>query len=213
VAFVLAIIKRSFFDIGSKRAILAFPELTRVCKDPNLPSALVLRARFPTPAAMATASASALHAARIGHYPSDAKLIERQRLAEERIGTKDPARLRGLVFEQGQLIQELDLIHRHLEQLEAEMTQVVEHCREGPILLSIPGIGLLQAATIIALIGNIANFSRPSQRKSYFGWAPTIAQSGQTLDRARLSPRGLRQTKQVLYLMVWTAIRMDCEWA
>ena len=190
-----------------------FPELTRVCKDPNSPSALALRERFPTAAAIATASTSALHAARIGHHPSDAKLVELQRLAAQSIGTKDPAQLRGLVFEQNQLIQELDLIHRHLEQLEAEMTQVVEHCREGHILLSLPGIGPLQAATIIALIGNIANFSRPSQLKSYFGWAPTIAQSGQTLDRARLTPRGLRQTKQMLYLLVWTAIRMDCEWA
>lgn len=190
-----------------------FPELTRVCKDPNLPSALALRKRFPTPAAIATTPLSALQAARVGHHPSDAKLVELQRLAQESIGTKDPARLRGLVFEQAQLIRELDLLRHHLEQLEAEMTQVVEHCREGQILLSLPGIGPLQAATTIALIGNIANFSRPSQLKSYFGWAPMVAQSGQTLDHARLSPRGLRQAKQMLYLVVWKAIQMDCEWA
>lgn len=190
-----------------------FPEFTQVCKDPNLASALALRERFPTPAAVATASLNALQSARVGHHPSDAKLFELQRLAQESIGTKDLARLRGLVFEQAQLIRELDLIQRHLEQLEAEMTQVVEHCREGQILLSIPGIGPLQAATIIALIGNIANFSRPSQLKSYFGWAPTLAQSGQTLDHARLSPRGIRQAKQMLYLLVWTTIKMDCEWA
>ncbi len=190
-----------------------FPELTRVCKDPNLPSALALRERFPTPAAVATASLIALQAARVGHHPSDAKLVELQHLAQESIGTKDPARLRGLVFEQAQLIRELDLIRHHLEQLEAEMSQVVEHCREGQILLSIPGIGPLQAATFIALIGNIANFSRPAQLKSYFGWAPKMAQSGQTLDHVRLSPRGLRQTKQMLYLVVWKVIQMDCEWA
>lgn len=190
-----------------------FPEFTQICKDPNLPSALALRERFPTPAAIATASLSALQAARVGHHPSDAKLVELQRLAGQSIGTKDLARLRGLIFEQAQLIRELDLLQRHLEQLEAEITQVVEHCREGQILLSIPGIGPFHAATIVALIGNIANFSRPSQLKSYFGWAPMLSQSGQTLDHARLSPRGLRQTKKMLYLMVWTAIRQDCEWA
>lgn len=190
-----------------------FPEFTQVCKDPNLPSALALRERFPTPAAVATSPLGALQAARVGHHPSDAKLVELQHLAEQSIGTKDPARLRGLVFEQEQLIRELDLIQRHLQQLEAEMTQVVEHCREGQILLSFPGVGPLQAATLLALIGNIANFSRPSQLKSYFGWAPMMTQSGQTLDHARLSPRGLRQTKQMLYLVVWKAIQMDCEWA
>src|ERR1051326_4309886 len=37
-----------------------FPEFVQVCKDPNLPSALALRKQFPTPAAIATASLSAL---------------------------------------------------------------------------------------------------------------------------------------------------------
>lgn len=36
------------------------------------------------------------------------------------------------------------------------MTQVVAQCREGQILTSIPGIGPIQAETIIASIGNIA---------------------------------------------------------
>ncbi len=190
-----------------------FPELVQVCKNPNLPSALALRERFPTPAALASASLSSLQEARIGHHPSDAKLVELQRLAAQSIGTKDPARLRGLIFEQGQLIEELNLISRHLEQLEAEMTHIVEHSRQGQILLSIPGIGPIPAATILAMIGNIVNFARPSQLKSYFGWAPTLTQSGYTLDRARLSPRGTRQMKQMMYLIVWTAIKMDCEWA
>src|SRR6266700_889935 len=39
---------------------------------------------------------------------SDAKLLELQRLAAQSIGTKDPARLRGLIFEQAQLIEELE---------------------------------------------------------------------------------------------------------
>ncbi len=190
-----------------------FPELTQVMKDPNLPSALALRKRFPTPAAIATASLSALQAARIGHHPSDAKLLELQRLAGQSIGTKDSARLRGLIFEQEQLIEEIELILKHLEKLEGEMTQIVKNSREGQILTSIPGIGPIPAATILAMIGTIANFGRPSQLKAYFGWAPTVKQSGSTLDSARLSPRGTRQMKQMMYLIVWTAVKMDCEWA
>ena len=94
------------------------------------------------------------------------------------------------------------------------MVQVVEHSREGMILTSIPGIGVIQAATIIAAIGNSANFDRASQLKSYFGWAPMVSQSGYTLDRARLTPRGQRQMKQTMYLVVWQAIQLkDCEWS
>lgn len=190
-----------------------FPEMTQICKDPNLPSALALRKRFPTPVAVSTASLSALQEARIGRFPSDAKLIELQRLAAQSIGTKDAARLRGLTFEQEQLIEGIEFLHEHLEKLETEMTGIVEHSREGQILTSIPGIGPIPAASIIAMIGNIENFSRASQLKAYFGWAPTIAQSGRTLDRAPLSPRGVRQMKKTIFLIAWTVISMDCEWA
>lgn len=191
-----------------------FPELTQIYKDPNLPSALALREHFPTPAIVATTSLSALKETRLGHHPSDTKLRELQQLAAQSIGTKDAARVHGLTFEQKQLIKELQLIQDHLEELETEMTQVVENSREGKILTSIPGIGAIPAASIIATIGTIANFSRASQLKSYFGWAPTVAQSGKTLDRAQLSPRGTRLMKRTMYLIVWKAIQTkDCEWA
>lgn len=191
-----------------------FPELTQIFRDPNGPTALVFRERFPTPAAISTASLSALQDARgKARIFSNKKLLELQRLATESIGTKDIARQRGLVFEQQQLIEELRLITVHLEALETEMMQVVEQAREGRILTSIPGIGPMQAAILIALIGNIANFDRPGQLKSYCGWVPAISQSGTTLDRARLSPRGARLLKPAIFIAVWHAIQMDCEWA
>jgi transposase len=144
-----------------------FPEFTQVFHDPNGPTALVFRERFPVPTAIATASLSVLQEARgKTRMLSDAKLLELQRLADQSIGTKDLARLRGLVFEQQQVIEEYHLIVAHLESLETEMMQVVEHCREGQLLTSIPGIGPLQAAILIACIGNIANFERPAQLKS-----------------------------------------------
>jgi len=191
-----------------------FPEFTQILKDPNSPTALAIRKRFPTPAALATTSLSTLQEVRgKTRQLSDLKLLELQRLASQSIGTKEPARLRGLVFEQEQLLEELELIRKHLAQLETEMLQVVEHCREGKILTSIPGIGPTQAAAIIASIGNIANFEHASHLKSYFGWVPQVSQSGSTLDRAKLTPRGQRQMKQTMYLVVWQAIQLkDSEW-
>lgn len=143
---------------------------------------------------------------------SDAKLQELQRLAAESIGTKAPARVRGLVLEQNQLIRELQLIVEHLAQLETEIASVVESSREGKILLSIPGIGPQAAATLLAMIGTSANFERASQLKSSVGWVPKVAQSGSSLDWVRLSPRGVRQMKQTMYLIVWRAIQWDAEW-
>jgi hypothetical protein len=61
---------------------------------------------------------------------------------------------------------------------------------------------------ILALIGNIANFDRPSQLKAYCGWAPTLSQSGVTLDHAKLTPRGARLLKRTLYLVVWQTLHV-----
>src|SRR6266567_5155528 len=47
---------------------------------------------------------------------------------------------------------------------------------------------------------------------SYVGWVPKVAQSGSTLDWTRLSPRGVRQMKQTMYLIVWRAIQWDEGW-
>jgi hypothetical protein len=79
---------------------------------------------------------------------------------------------------QHQLIAELELLQQHVEALDAEIAQVIAYSRDGQILISIPGIGPTQAATILAMIGNIANFDRPARLKAYCGWAPTLTQSG-----------------------------------
>ncbi len=190
-----------------------FPEFTHLLRNPNLSTALALRSRFPTPAALAAATFWELREARGRTCSvSNAKLLELQRLAGQSIGVTDPARVGGLVFAQKQLMAELKLLEEHLAELETEIIQVVEQSRVGKILTSIPGIGSMAAATLIATIGNIANFERPSQLKSYFGWAPKVAQSGRSLDWAHLSPRGVRQTKHTMYLVVWRAIQWDSEW-
>src|SRR5262245_17573851 len=67
-----------------------FPEFNVVLKDPNGPTALALRERFPTPQTVATASLGELTALRHGRgHPSNAQLIELQRLASQSIGIKD----------------------------------------------------------------------------------------------------------------------------
>jgi hypothetical protein len=96
--------------------------------------------------------------------------------------------------------------------LEQNIVQIVEQSREGKILTSIPGIGSQAAASLIATISTIANFERPAQLKSYFGWVPQIAQSGSTLDWSCLTSRGVRSMRQIMYLIVWRAIQWDTDW-
>lgn len=191
-----------------------FPEFTILFKDPNREVALAIRERFPTPQSIATASLSALKEMRKGHHPSDAKLVELQQLASQSIGTKEVGRLRGLVFEQDQLIKELQLIYQHLQKLDTEIEHIIEHSREGQILTSIPGIGSTSAACMIATIGSIVNFASPAELRSYFGWAPDMEQTGSSKDHASLTQRGNRVMKKMMYLVAWQAIRQQgSEWA
>jgi transposase len=188
-----------------------FPELTLVLKDPNSPTALAIRERFPSAQALARAGFAVLQDVRGNTRSlSDGKLVELQRLAGQSIGIKDVNRQRGLVLEQSLLIKELRLIQHHLEQLEVEICQIVEQSREGQILMSIPGIGPLSAATLIATIGNEGG----SELKSYLGWAPIREQTGTSFDRSGLTPGGARSTRQIMYLIVWHAIKQkDSEFA
>ena len=192
-----------------------FPEFVRILKDPNSATALVIREQFPTPQALVSASLITLKELRGGaRVVSAAKLQELQHLAAQSIGTKDPARQRGLVLEQNQLIQELRLLRTHVTQLESEITSVVEQSREGQILLSLPGVGAIMAATVIAAIGSINNFPSAAKLKAYFGWAPVRDQTGVSYDRTHLTSGGTRIMKQMMFMIVFQAIRLeDNEWA
>jgi transposase len=190
-----------------------FPEFIQIFRDPNREWALAYREKFPTPQALAAASIAMLQEVRARNFPSDAQLLKLQQLARETIGTKDRDRQHGLLIEQGLLIKELRVVQEHLDILQTTISEVVANSREGQILLSIPPIGPIQAATIIATVGNIANFEKASELKSYFGWAPQRSQTGVSFDQAKLSKRGARPMKQMLFLMVGRAITLECEWA
>jgi hypothetical protein len=176
-------------------------------------TALDLREKFPTPHAVATASLVTLREVRRSSHPSETQLVHLQQLAAQSIGTKDLARQRGLLLEQELLIKELRLLQDHLERLEREICQIVEQCREGKILLSIPPISPLIAASILAAIGHIANFENAGRLKSYFGWAPKREQTGVSFDYTSLTKGGSREMKKVMYLVAWRAIQTETEWA
>jgi transposase len=190
-----------------------FPELTQIFHDPNREVALAFREKFPTPHEMAMASLSALRESRHRNFPSEANLLHLQQLARETIGITNVDRLRGLKVEQELLTKELRLVQEHLERLDTEISDIVKNSREGQILLSMPPIGPVQAATIIATVGTIANFEKASELKCYFGWAPRQEQTGVSFDRTKLARRGVRPMKHMLYLMATRSTTFECEWA
>lgn len=190
-----------------------FPELCQILADPNRDGALLLRERFPTPGLLASAQLSELQEIRQGRKrPGDQQLLELQELAAKSIGVKDPYRQAGLVIEQRIWIKLLREVNASLVEIDEKIKELIEESREGKILTSIPGIGTMHAAFILASIGNIRNFEKSSHLRRYFGWSPQDDQTGVSFDNSTLTKVGTRLMKKTMYLLTINAIRSE-PWA
>jgi transposase len=94
--------------------------------------------------------------------------------------------------------------HTHITQL----TNHIKHTLPpaGEALQTIPGIGLIGAATIIAHTGNIQRFPTDGHYARYTGTAPLDASSGNTT-RQRLNRWGNRPLNKVIHLAILTQLR------
>ncbi len=189
-----------------------FPEFMEVIRDPNCPSALALRSAFPTTQDVACADSAELCKARLYTFPSNDALLRLKELARFTIGTKDDDRLRSLIIEQRQLIDELKVISVNLKELKTEITSIVMESREGRILASFIGCSPVEAATLLAGIGSIESFPNVGTLRKYMGWAPRRSQTGTTFDVEKLGKGGNRLLKRTISLIVASAVRYDPTW-
>lgn len=84
--------------------------------------------------------------------------------------------------------------------------------RQVYLLMSIPGIGIISAATLTGEIGNISAFKKPAKLTAFFGIDPSVCQSGQfNATQNRISKRGSRTLRKILFLVAVSNIscRLD----
>ena len=100
----------------------------------------------------------------------------------------------------------LEAIHKLLEQnLKKDMPTLALTI---DILCSIPGVGLLTAATIVAEVGDFSAFPKPDKLVAYFGIDPSVKQSGQFEGtKNKMSKRGSRLLRRVLYTTALANVR------
>lgn len=68
------------------------------------------------------------------------------------------------------------------------------------LLCSIPGIGLITAAIILAEVGDFSAFSKPDKLVAYFGIDPSVKQLGQFVGtKNKMSKRGSPLLRRVLF--------------
>lgn len=77
------------------------------------------------------------------------------------------------------------------------------------LLQSIPGIGLIVAATIISELEAINRFKKLDTLCSYIGLVPKTSSSGESEKTGNITPRANRALRSMLIESAWTAIRID----
>jgi transposase len=105
------------------------------------------------------------------------------------------------------------LLDAQIKTIEQEMKMLIErdaHLQHKlAYLTSIPGVGLLTAATIVAETNGFAAITNLKQLTGYAGLDVRVAESGQWKGRGSISKRGNSHIRKALYMPTFAKIRAD----
>lgn len=111
----------------------------------------------------------------------------------------------------------LQAVYSQCEEERLKMERAMsETWGNDPIVLrlkSIPGVGPLVAATILAAIGEIERFSSSSQVAAYAGLVPSERSTGETITRGRITHQGRSELCGAMVQAAWAVLRTKRETA
>ena len=174
-----------------------FPELQYFFKSGLHQKAVYsLLKEAPTPDQIATMHLThlshLLDVASHGHFKKDTA-TELRVLARKSVGSSDSA----LSIQVTQTIEQIELLDRQIERVEAEMTDIMKFY--DSVILTIPGMGYINGGMILGEIGDIRRFSSPTKLLAFAGLDPSVYQSGNfSAKKTRMSKRGSRVLRYAL---------------
>lgn len=77
------------------------------------------------------------------------------------------------------------------------------------LLMSIPGVGITGAMTILTELGRMERFASLDKLNNYIGLVPKMHGSGETMQVGKLINRGRKQLKLILIEAAWVSVRKD----
>lgn len=169
------------------RALLdgLFPEFCAAFKDPMGQTAATVLVACPVPAHIVALSEDAfISLVRAAHQASRLavkKLHALHESAGNSIGVKPGAQAVALEIEQ--LVRRQWLLQAHLEVVERCLLELVHRCEESRYLLSIPGLGGLTVAALLAEIGPIEQYHSGKALIKLAGTNPSHSESAQKAGR------------------------------
>jgi len=109
------------------------------------------------------------------------------------------------------LLEELELIERHLREIEESMKTALYKTGYAEQLLGIKGIGIITAASFLGEVGDPLRFKNARQIANYAGYNLTEDSSGKSKSGTCISKRGRKQLRSILYQMAFTMVGHNAE--
>lgn len=103
------------------------------------------------------------------------------------------------------LRKELYLVNREVRKLANTRAYKDAYTR----LITVPGIGLIAAMTMVLELGDLRRFKRLDELCSFVGLIPRTYSSGERIKVGKMTKRGRKQLKIILIEAAWIAIRKD----
>jgi transposase len=149
--------------------------------------------------------ATLLHDASRGRF-GDRKAQQIQARARQSVGVSflvDAARI-----EMRCLLAQIELLEQQRDQIDENLAALMDHIPQH--ITSIPGVGPVTGAAIVAEIGDVNRFDNVEKLVAYAGIDPSVYQTGQfRASEAHMSKRGSPYLRHALWLAASVAIKHD----
>lgn len=121
-------------------------------------------------------------------------------------GLKLPAMEMLRVRQDWQQYQALMPLIRTAETLIIDFSRDARFAHITPLLIQLPGIGVLGAMTLIAAIGDITRFASDKQLVGYSGLGARVHESGEVKRQGPMSKAGRRDLRTTMVEAAWAAV-------
>ena len=131
------------------------------------------------------------------------------KLANESIGTMEGTE--GAKFQLRMYIEEAKLLEKQIKMTEEELERQLKETGFYESLISIQGIGIVSAATLVGEVGDINRFNSYEQIRRYAGLNLVENSSGNRKGKTTISKRGRSLLRSILYRMAFTMVSKNKE--
>lgn len=109
------------------------------------------------------------------------------------------------------MLEELALLEKQTEELEVQMADTLHQTDYADFLLSIKGIGVVTLAACLGELGDPARFEDPRQMSRMAGYNLVEDSSGKNKSGTKISKRGRKNLRSVLYQMALVMVATNDE--